>query len=304
MNSIRIVSPDEVAKTAGAIPPLLFANIKSLYIHRAERFRELAKDHPLADYLRFAATVADAQQKANHDHPLKIDLTDVQNKAAKAGHPPLSVKYYHRSLHWQQLLTAIITELKLDLPEQIATVLETLEKCSSAELEAYADKLLNGEFGQVNSGIAPFLWAALSLYWVQMAAQLPGKARTEVGEKRYNCPVCDSAPVASVIQIGSDSGLRYLHCSLCESEWHMVRVKCSNCEQGGDLGYWSLDTEQAAAKAESCGDCGSYLKIFYQEKDPQVDPVADDLATLMLDAKMEEEGFSRSGINPFLFPAE
>jgi FdhE protein len=44
-------------------------------------------------------------------------------------------------------------------------------------------------------------------------------------------------------------------------------------------------------KAESCGDCGTYLKMVYQEKDPQVEPVADDLATLVLDAKMEDEGF-------------
>ncbi|MGJ7251913.1 hypothetical protein [Morganella morganii] len=31
---------------------------------------------------------------------------------------------------------------------------------------------------------------------------------------------------------------------------------------------------------------------------------ADDLATLILDARMEEEGFARSSINPFLFPNE
>ncbi|VTP83406.1 formate dehydrogenase accessory protein FdhE [Leclercia adecarboxylata] len=57
-------------------------------------------------------------------------------------------------------------------------------------------------------------------------------------------------------------------------------------------------------KAESCGDCGTYLKILYQEKDPKVEAVADDLATLILDAKMEQEGFARSSINPFLFPGE
>ncbi|MFN6883591.1 formate dehydrogenase accessory protein FdhE, partial [Proteus mirabilis] len=31
---------------------------------------------------------------------------------------------------------------------------------------------------------------------------------------------------------------------------------------------------------------------------------ADDLASLILDAKMEEEGFARSSINPLLFPNE
>ncbi len=41
----------------------------------------------------------------------------------------------------------------------------------------------------------------------------------------------------------------------------------------------------AAVKAESCGDCGTYLKILYQEKDPKVEAVADNLASLILDAE-------------------
>lgn len=105
------------------------------------------------------------------------------------------------------------------------------------------------------------------------------KARAEYGEQRQFCPVCGSMPVSSIVQIGTTQGLRYLHCNLCETEWHVVRVKCSNCEQSRDLHYWSLDNEQAAVKAESCGDCGTYLKIMYQEKDPKVEAVADDLAS-------------------------
>ena len=137
-----------------------------------------------------------------------------------------------------------------------------------------------------------------------MASLIPGKARAEYGEARQFCPVCGSMPVSSMVQIGTTQGLRYLHCNLCETEWHVVRVKCSNCEQTRDLNYWSLENEEAAVKAESCGDCGTYLKILYQEKDPKVDAVADDLASLILDAKMEQEGFARSSINPFLFPGE
>ena len=147
-------------------------------------------------------------------------------------------------------------------------------------------------------------WAALSLYWAQMANLIPGKARAEYGEQRQYCPVCGSMPVSSMVQIGTTQGLRYLHCNLCETEWHVVRVKCSNCEQSGKLHYWSLDDEQAAIKAESCDDCGTYLKILYQEKEPKVEAVADDLASLVLDARMEQEGYARSSINPFLFPGE
>ncbi len=53
-------------------------------------------------------------------------------------------------------------------------------------------------------------------------------------------------------------------------------------------------------KAEACEECRGYLKIVNMEKDPLVDPVADDLATLGLDVLMDEAGYERAGPN-FLF---
>ncbi|WON77006.1 formate dehydrogenase accessory protein FdhE [Serratia sp. UGAL515B_01] len=308
--SIRIVPKEQLgarsekSTTAETIPPLLFANLKSLYIRRAERLRKLATDHPLGDYLNFAASIAQAQNNACHDNPLVLDLGVVLSQSAASGKPPLDASVYPRSEHWRKLLASLIAELRPQAPEHVLAVLDNLEKSSEHELELMASALLNGEFAKVGSDKAPFLWAALSLYWAQMASQVPGKARAEYGEHRQFCPVCGSMPVSSTVHIGTVSGLRYLHCNLCESEWHVVRIKCSNCEQTRDLNYWSLESEQAAVKAESCGDCGTYLKILYQEKDPQVEAVADDLASLILDAKMEDEGFARSSINPFLFPGE
>ncbi|HHL2711759.1 TPA: formate dehydrogenase accessory protein FdhE [Yersinia enterocolitica] len=308
--SIRIVPKDQLGKqsekgtTAGNIPPLLFANLKSLYTRRTERLQQLALDNPLADYLDFAAKITQAQQKALHDHPLVLDMQAELAQSAASGKPPLDLSVFPRTDHWCKLLSALIAELRHDAPDHIVAVLDNLDKASVHELELYADALLNREFAQIGSEKAPFIWAALSLYWAQMASQIPGKARAEYGEHRQFCPVCGSIPVSSVVHIGTQNGLRCLHCNLCESEWHVVRIKCSNCEQTRDLNYWSLDTELAAVKAESCGDCGTYLKILYQEKDPQVEAVADDLASLILDAKMEGEGFARSSINPFLFPGE
>ncbi|WP_323835166.1 formate dehydrogenase accessory protein FdhE [Photorhabdus africana] len=308
--SIHIVPKEQLSKdrtnekTADYIPPLLFANLRNLYQRRAERLQQLAKESSFVDYLNFSAQVAQAQQKALHDNPLKMEIADILEKSVIEGKPPLDCKTFQRTEHWQKLLHSLIAELLPDASEHVNAALNNLEKASEQELEQMADALLKNEFSKVSPKKALFIWAALSLYWAQMANQIPGKARAEYGEHRQFCPVCNSMPVSSVVQIGTTNGLRYLHCSLCESEWHMVRVKCSNCEQTRDLNYWSLDSEQAAVKAESCGDCGSYLKILYQEKDPKVEAVADDLASLILDAKMEEEGFARSSINPFLFPNE
>ncbi|EKM0528522.1 formate dehydrogenase accessory protein FdhE [Cronobacter turicensis] len=306
--SIRIIPQDQLEKsdkrTAEVIPPLLFPRLKNLYNRRAARLRELAENNPLGDFLRFAALIAHAQEVVLYDHPLEMDLTARIKEAAEQGKPPLDIHVLPRDGHWQKLLQSLIAELKPEMSGPALAVIENLEKASAQELETMASALFSADFSAVSSDKAPFTWAALSLYWAQMASLIPGKARAEYGEARQFCPVCGSIPVSSMVHIGSKQGLRYLHCNLCETEWHVVRIKCSNCEQTRDLHYWSLESEQAPVKAESCGDCGTYLKILYQEKDPNVEPVADDLASLVLDARMEQEGFARSSINPFLFPGE
>ena len=137
------------------------------------------------------------------------------------------------------------------------------------------------------------------------------------------CPVCGSHPVASVIRIGGQSqGYRYLHCGACASEWHMVRVKCSCCEHTSKIAYQSLEAADGqpvaaadaapvnkandpskVARAETCDDCKTYRKIFNQEHDFNVEPLADDLASLTLDLLVGEAGYSRASGNPLLWLA-
>ncbi len=45
-------------------------------------------------------------------------------------------------------------------------------------------------------------------------------------------------------------------------------------------------------QAETCTACGTYRKIVNQEKDPLAEPLADDLASLMLDLLMSETPFN------------
>lgn len=301
--SIRILPDTEIKQAASSFysPPLLYANPKNLYTRRAKRLRELAESNPFGNYLNFAADIVDVQLHLLETQPLadfSAELTAciTENASVK----PLDVKRFKRHPEWRALLSALIEKFRPYANETTEPTLEWLEKAADSELETLADHLLNQRFEEVGADKAVFIWAALSLYWVQLTQQLPRSTQTELGE-RHTCPVCDSAPVASVVHFGDTQGLRYLHCSLCESEWHVVRAKCSNCDESGKLDYWSLDSNDAAVKAESCGDCGSYLKVLSQEKDPHVEPIADDLATLFLDAEMEQKDFARSAVNPFLF---
>lgn len=304
--SIRILPQDEIQKVASSFqhPDLLYANPKNLYARRAKRLRQLAENNPFGDYLEFVANIVEVQLDLLQNQPIANMSKDMTAYLeANQGIKPLDAKHFKRSDEWQKLLLAFIEKFKPYASDTVLAALEWLEKASSSELETLADHLLNERYEEVGADKAVFLWAVLSLYWVQLTQQLPRNTRAE-GEERHTCPVCNSAPVASVIHFGEAQGLRYLHCSLCESEWNMVRAKCSNCEQTGKLDYWSLDSMDAAVKAESCGDCESYLKVMYQDKDPHVEPIADDLGTLFLDAEMEQKGLARSAINPFLFQVE
>jgi FdhE protein len=96
-------------------------------------------------------------------------------------------------------------------------------------------------------------------------------------------------------------GYRYLHCALCASEWHLVRITCSQCHSTANIAYHSIEGGAEAVRAESCDECHTYRKILYQEKDTSVEPVADDLASLALDLLMSEAGYHRGSGNPLLW---
>ena len=198
--SIRIIPQDELGssekRTAEYIPPLLFPRLKNLYNRRAERLRELAENNPLGDFLRFAALVAHAQEVVLYDHPLQMDLTarikKPMSRAAAAG--------YSRPAARQALAQAaasLIAELKPEMSGTALAVIENLEKASEQELEEMASALFASDFSLVSSDKAPFIWAALSLYWAQMASLIPGKARAEYGERASSarCAVPCRSPV-------------------------------------------------------------------------------------------------------------
>ena len=304
--SIRILPENEIKQAAASYtaPPLLFSNPKNLYQRRAARLRELAQDHPLADYLLFAAAIADAQLALLETMPIPQDPRLQALSGEQLANKPLDVKNWQRDPIWRKLLTALLEKLKPSANDQILTTIEWLEKAADSELEELADSVLAQEFATISSDKAVFVWAALSLYWLQLVQQIPHNAKQESTENLHCCPVCNTAPTASLVHFGSQQGLRYLHCALCESEWNMVRSQCSNCGQNKELDYWSIDDYMAAIRSESCGSCKSYLKIMFQEKEPKVEVIADDLASLFLDMEMEEKGFMKSGLNPFIFPAE
>jgi FdhE protein len=217
--------------------------------------------------------------------------------------PVLGCQFWTRDSAWRLGLKTILSFMvSQPLAAPASEAISRLIQASDAELEDIAGKLLSGNLASVNAQDMPFIASALQVYWVHMAAALGEFAFRQLDQAGL-CPVCGSRPVAGVVRIGgSEEGLRYLSCSLCASEWHMVRIKCSSCESTHGINYYALEGSNGAVKAENCDDCDTYLKLLNMAKDTQVEAVADDLGTLALDMLMDEAGKTRGGPNLFFHP--
>ena len=144
-----------------------------------------------------------------------------------------------------------------------------------------------------------YVAAALQVHFVRLAARLDPARLTDVGQGA--CPGCGGPPVASlVVDWPAISGARYCACSLCGTLWNHVRVRCVLCGSTKGIGLQEVDGGSGAVKAETCDSCHGYVKVMYQAKDAQVEPVADDVASLGLDLLMKAGPYRRGAFNPFL----
>lgn len=299
----RILEPGQMEAPAGEIR-FLFLPRRDLFAHRAGRLRFLSNGNPLGDYLAFLAKLADTQQDALNQFPaLSLPDSDEQARCREQVMPPLDARSRPRNPAWQSGLDMILQQMREGaLPPAAHETIISLMQAGETALEETADRILAGDFTAVSPQELPFVAAALQVYWVHMALSLGEDAFGRL-EQGGLCPICGSYPSAGIVRSGGEEqGLRYLSCSLCTSQWHMVRIKCSTCESTHGIDYHTVEGSNGAVKAESCGGCNSYLKLLYLGKDPRMEATADDLATLSLDMLMDKEGKTRGGPNLFFHP--
>jgi len=284
-----------------------------VFSKRATRLRELVMQVPsLDEFLAFMARLVQAQhQVLTEREPAWRPAPDAFDQALKHGMPPLGFQALRRDVHWQQDLLAILDAVELHVGERQRPLLAALREMSADELDGLADDIFEMRPGDAKTrALLPLVATALQVTWMRLAIGLPSVPARPTGEARALCPCCGAAPVASVVHNERHrSGVRYLHCSLCATEWHLERIKCSVCDSGGKLLYLSLDDDQGKpflpVQAEACNECHSYLKIMQRELHGRADPVADDLASLALDLLLaEQDEYARSGYNPLLIAGD
>lgn len=288
-------------------PAILLPMAASVFADRAARFAALAEGHKLADWLVFLGHLTRAQHDALQALPELPAPAPAALELARQHHmPPLNATAAAANklpAVWHDVLRQLIAAITPHAPAGSLAILADLAAADARRLESLADGLLHGEPDPAAAGELPLVAAALQVVWTAQAARLDATHLQKLDTPGV-CPCCGSLPVASIVRLSPGvNNLRYLHCALCNTEWNVPRATCTACGGDKELALHQIEGGDGKLRAETCDSCKSYLKIAYQEKDPRVDPVADDLATLALDLLVDEAGYGRSGPNLLLVNA-
>jgi FdhE protein len=301
----RILDPGQIESIDhSAIPRLRMPERATLFSTRAARLRQLADASPIGGYIRLMATLVDAQQQTLAQISAAMPSTESIDLAQQHSMPIAPATTADRDPLWRDVLQRLLDRVEAAglVTPMLARVIDDLRVKRAEELDALADAILALRFNEVEPASAPFVMAALQVVWTDIASRIDQRAVPYL-DAPGACPVCGVPPVASIVRVGGQfQGYRYVQCGLCSTEWHVVRVKCTNCDSTKGIAYHGIDGGSEALKAESCDECHTYRKIGYQEKDYDFEPLADDLASLTLDLLMNEAGYKRSSPNPLLWP--
>ena len=268
----------------------------------AERLERLADRHAAEGWLAFMAEVSRAQAAAaaNLPTPRAPDKTAVA-QAVAARIPPIAADGHRRDAVWRDGLAALLDSFDATMfPSSTAAAITKLRRRDAMETETLADAFLRGGVDPADAGAVFWIAAALQVYFARLAATLPA-ADLRLRERRELCACCGSTSSASVISAsGQNPGARYLYCSLCSTAWNHTRAVCIVCGGSRTLALRGIDGDSGLVRAETCDECRTYAKVFYEAKDAAVDAYADDLATIGLDMMVGEAGWSHHAPHPLL----
>ena len=283
-------------------PPLAFLpDPVKLFQTRARRFAFLAETNELAPYLSFLAELSRLQARLAVMLP---PVTPVEPQriaeAAKAGMPPIDRTALASDPGLAATLDALIEgAAALEMPEPGRLALEAVRSADQGDQHWLLTNILSDHIPEDSAAPHLFVAAAAQVHLARLAATLDAGMLVPVHVGI--CPACGGRPVtSSVMGMQGIENVRYAACASCATQWNEVRVKCLCCGSTKGISYRSVETIEATVKAEVCRECKSWLKIFYQVKNPSLDPVADDVGSLGLDILMKDTEFRRGGFNPCL----
>lgn len=283
-------------------PPLAFLPHPSkTFAARARRFAFLAETSRLGPYLSLLAGLSRIQARLAEELPSPPPFSSEGQQIARSNRmPPIDRTRLAADpvlIYTLERLCAAAEELEMPEPAQIA--LRAVMASDNEERHWLLSNVLADTIP--DDSAAPHLFAAtaVQVHLARLAADLDAEALVPI--RTGTCPACGGRPVSSTVT-GTQGieNIRYATCAGCATRWNEVRIKCLCCGSTKGISYRSAGTTEATVKAECCAECESWVKIFYQVRNPSLDPVADDVGSLGLDLMMKETGLKRGGFNPFL----
>ncbi|HKN27992.1 MAG TPA: formate dehydrogenase accessory protein FdhE [Roseiarcus sp.] len=296
------IAADPTAIGAVAAPPFVrLPDPHSLFALRARRFRTLAPSSGVRPYLELLSDLADAQAEVAHALPPPPAPEEAAlARARDHGMPPLDrAAISADGLMAETLDRLFAAAAARDGPAAARAALGRAAAARGEERDRRIDNVLFQAIPADDMAEHAYVAASLQIHLARLAAVLAAERLQPIADGV--CPACGGPPVASLI-VGWQSahGARFAACSLCGVLWHVVRIKCLRCGSTEGIRYQEIDGGPGLIKAETCEACQSYVKIFHQHKDPDLDPVADDVGSLALDLLMHDGPYRRAGFNPFL----
>ncbi|HVX98740.1 MAG TPA: formate dehydrogenase accessory protein FdhE [Pseudorhodoplanes sp.] len=272
-----------------------------LFATRATRLRDLALTHELGPYLNFLGGLAEAQHAAQDGLPLPdLPAEDARERARQFGMPPLDRGRFVSEPAFETTIERLLGLAgDIEMPVAARDALEAVRRADAQRRDEMVRAVLADAIPVESLAHHVFVAAALQVHFSRIAARLDARKLVPVGDGV--CPCCGGAPVCSVI-VGWQQApnTRFCVCSLCETWWHYVRIRCVACGTTKGIGYKEISERGDNVQAETCEECHSYVKILHQHKNPHLEPVADDVATLGLDLLVKEAGYRRAAFNPYL----
>jgi len=292
--------PIPIGDTAAA-PFVRLPDPRQVFKQRGERFRALAAAHELKPYLLFLADLSDVQHDIQDGlPPVEMPAPDALARAREHAMPPLDRARFTSDPACDATFERVFASCGACLvPEAASAALQRVRATDAPARAAMAQAVLADAIPVEALAEHVFVAAALQVHFARLAARLDAVSLVPVGDGV--CPACGGPPVASMV-VGwpGAHGTRFCACATCATLWNYVRIRCTVCGSTKSISFEEIAGGPGTVKAECCGECRSYVKVFYQHKDPSLDPVADDVASLGLDLKLRETDLRRAGVDPFL----
>jgi FdhE protein len=285
---------------ATALPFAVVPNPAYLFASRARRFHKLAEDSSLGPYLTFLGRLTEAQAAslAELPEPLHPSPDDIA-RAREFGMPPLP-----RTCTADPAIEATFDRLfafarEIEQPAAATEALSRVTAATPSERKFIADRVLEGNMPAESLGEQVYIASALQVHFARLAARLCPSRLISLGDGI--CPACGGPPATMMI-VGwpGAQGARYCACPLCGTLWNVGRIKCVLCGSTDGIACQEVNGDSVIMKAETCDHCHGWIKMLRQDKDPAIEPIADDVVSLGLDLLMRIGPYHRGGVNPFL----